>query len=280
MSKLPLDIFSAAVERFTKAEELALSEWRRACDCAEPGAHLECRYCPYYKKLGLLLQSQVACEAEAEQEFATIMPLKNEEPESEMTKQQALQLFELGYPIQEVQHLLNIPARRVIRKWLRQREKLPGFSSPYSEDLKRQSVSRYIDGQAPKQIEDETGVPADVIVFWVTQAGVRRTGKYTEEEKQNCLELYKGGKSSNKVSELTGISAKTVRSWIWRAGITREQKQYSEEEKQNCIDLYLEGKSSNEVSEITGIKAGTIRSWLRKLNLSRGSQGSPGHPSV
>jgi transposase-like protein len=280
MSKLPLDIFSAAVERFTNAEKLALSEWQRACDCVEPGTQLECRYCPYYKKLGLLIQSHVICEAEAEHELATITSLENEEPYSETTKQQALQLFDLGYSLQDIQYLLNIPARRELRKWLRQREKLPGFSSLYSEVLKQQCVSKYIDGQAPKQIEDETGVPADVITFWALQAGVRRASKYTEQEKQNCLELYQSGKSSNEVSRLTGIPAKTVRMWAWRAGITREQKQYSEGEKQNCIDLYLAGKSSSEVSEITGIKAGTIRSWLKKLNLSRGSQGSPGHPSV
>lgn len=224
MSKLPLDIFSSVVERFIKAEEIALSEWRRGCDCIEPGTQLECCDCPYYKKLGLLIQSHVACDTEVEQEFATITPLDNEDPYSETTKQQSLQLFELGYSLQDVQYLLNIPNRRVIRKWLRQREKLPGFSSLYPEALKQQCVAKYTKGQAPKQIEDETGVPADVITFWATQAGVRRAGKYTEEEKQNCLELYQSGKSSNEVSELTGISVRTVRAWLWKADITREQK--------------------------------------------------------
>ena len=278
MGKLPLDIFAAVVERFTKAEELALLDWRRACDCSEPGLQMECRDCPYYKKLGLLMQSQVA--SLAEQEPATIMPLENADPYSEITKQQVQQLFKLQYSIQDIQYLLNIPSRRVIRKWLRAIDTLPGFSSHYPEGLKQQCVTDYANGLSPKQIEDETGVPADVITFWVLQFRVRRQGKYTDQEKQDCLELYKSGKSSNELHELTGISAVTIRTWIASAGIGRGQKRYSEEEKKICIDLYLEGSSSSEVARITGIKGETIRAWLRKLNLSRGSQGSSGHPSV
>lgn len=274
---LPLDIFAAAVNRFLKAEKIALQEWRKACDCSEPGLSSQCQSCPYYKKLGLLIQAQIAS---SDKDFGAIMPSSNEDPYSEDTKKQALRMFDLGYSIQEIQYLLDIPSRRTIRKWFREFGKLPGLSEQYPDSLKEQCLLSYANGLPPKEIEDAVNVPADTITLWAAQAGISRERKYTLEEKQACLKLYERGNSSNAIFERTGIPAVTIRSWIAEAGIGRGQKRYSEEEKEHCIQLYLAGKSSTEVAKLTGVKGETIRSWLRKANLSRGSQGASGRPSV
>jgi transposase-like protein len=269
MTKLLLNEFLRAAERFVEAEAQAIQDWQNACDCPAPGKRIECRECPCYKKLGLLTQQKLDCEPE--KVFAAIVPLEPSDPYSDSVKQQCLKMFTAGYSLQDIQYLNGIPYRQKMTDWFRE-VGLAQRSAQYPESVKQKCLQLYAKRWTLRQIEEETGVPADTIADWGYQSNLSRDRKYPEELKQHCLDRYLEGKTSNEIHLETGIPAVTISMWIWKADISRSQKRYSEAEKRDCLALYESGKSLKEIEAITGIKYATIGSWVRKENWSRGRE--------
>lgn len=122
----------------------------------------------------------------------------------------------------------------------------------------------YADRLTVRQIEEETGVPADTVTDWVIHEQISRGRKYPEETRQQCLELYRAGHTSDDIHAMTGIHATTIRAWIKNESVGRGQKHHSDAARLKCRRLYREGKTPPEIEIITGIKQATIRSWIRK----------------
>lgn len=261
MPRLTFERFEEAAQRFENAETAILPNWRAGCDCRRPGELQQCWNCPYYKGLGRLIQKSL--HNDPDQAFALIPPPKYEDVYSSTVKQRCCEMYEHGYPIQEIQDLVGVPSRRILRNWLRE-VGLPGRSESYPEEIKQKCLTMYADRLTVRQIEEETGVPADTITDWALHEQVSRSRKYPEETRQQCLELYRVGHTSDDIHIMTGICAITIRSWIANEGIGRGQKHYSDADRLKCRKLYREGKTSPEIETITGIKQATIRSWIRK----------------
>jgi len=265
MYKITIDVFREAAEQFSRIESAVKPQWRSACGCPTPGVDTKCQTCPYYKELGLLVQQQI--DPSSEKDLAEILPIHHTDPYTDSVKDQCIEMYSVGYSIQEIQKLNGIPLRRALRKWLREGG-LPSRSAKYSKNEKQACIQMYVDGWEPKDIENETGVPADTITDWVYNAGVSRIQKYSDEFKQQCLELYKTGESSTQVAQTMQVNLNTLRVWIAKANIGGRQKRYSKETIDKCLRLYRERMSSNEISHRTGVLAVTIRSWIRKAGLN------------
>lgn len=267
MFRSSLDKFREAAERFSKAEADIIPNWRSGCNCQEPGELQECWNCPYYKNLGLLTQRKI--NKNPDEVYAEIQPPQPLDPYSNDIKQKCLEMYTTGYYIEDIQKLVGVPSRRVLRNWLREFGAIAGRSAQYSEEVKQTCLTMYADGCTPRQIENETGVPADTITDWGMHAGLSRSQKYSDEIKQQCLSLYQQGLTSEQIHEQIGIHPTTIRSWISKAEISRGQKRHSQTEIENCLNLYQQGKTPKEIAEITNIKDVTIRSWIRKHGLNK-----------
>ncbi|MBD1863042.1 MULTISPECIES: transposase [Trichocoleus] len=270
MYKLTSDLFREAAERFAVIEPGLLTHWPSKCKCPEPGIRFECQTCPYYKKLGQLVQQQI--DPVGELGLATIRPVKHADPYTDQVKQQCIAMYQLGYSVNEIQELNGIPLRRTLRNWLRT-SGLPGRSADFSEKEKQICIQLYLDGWTPREIEDQTDVSADTITDLVHAEGIARETRYPEAVKQQSLELYKEGKTAAQVAEITGVHPVTIYSWIAEAGLGGKQKRYSKATIDKCLRLYREGKSPKEISALTKVKAGTIRYWITKAGLIKVEDG-------
>jgi transposase-like protein len=266
MTFLTLDRFKAAVARFIQVEAVAMSNWEAICNCPSPGEQEKCWDCPYYKKLGQLTQQRL--HDSPEKVFAKITPLSFDDPYSEASKKVCQEMYQAGYSIDDIQQLVVIPLRRKLRDWLRECG-LPERALHYPEQLKQKCLEMYSDRCTVRQIENETGVPADTITDWAYEEKISRKRKYPTEIRQQCLELYKTGHSSEAIHAMTGVHVITLRAWIADAEIGRVQKRYSEDEKLHCLRLYQRGELPREIEATTGVKQVTIRSWIRKERWSR-----------
>lgn len=266
MSFLTSDRFQAAAARFIQVEANILAEWKAICSCPSPGEQEKCWDCPYYKQLGKLTQQKL--HDSPEKVFAKITPLSFDDPYSEATKRLCQEMYQAGYSIDDIQQLIVIPLRRKLREWLRECG-LPERSLHYPKQLKQKCLEMYADRCTVRQIENETGVPADTITDWAYEAKISRKRKYSAEVKQRCLELYKAGHSSEAIHAMTGVHRITMRAWLADAEIGRGQKRYSKDEKLDCLRLYQRGQLPPEIEATTGIKQATIRSWIRKECWSR-----------
>ena len=271
MYKLASDLFREAVERFSIVESGVLPQWLSTCDCPEPGMQSKCCSCPYYKKLGQLLQQQI--DPVGELGLATIRPIKHLNPYADAVKQQCMEMYQLGYSVDEIQELHGIPQRRILRSWLRT-SGLPGRSVKYSKDEKQVCIQLYLDGWTPQEIEDQTNIAADTITDWVCTAGVARKTRYPAEIKQQSLELYQEGKTIAQAAQMTGVNPITLSSWVAAAGLGGKQKRYSKGMIDKCLRLYREGTSPKEISTLTKVKRVTIQSWIRKAGLIKVKDGS------
>lgn len=261
MSKLTLSRFTSAALRFEEAEAQVRPAWNSACHCLSPGEQIECWDCPYYKHLGKLTQQKL--HHTPQKVFAEIPPPSLSDPYSTEVKEQCCQMYRQGYSVEEIQKLVGVPSRRVLRDWLR-KVGLASRSAQYPEQIKQRCLEMYAQRCSPRSIENETGVPADTVTDWAMHAGISRRRKYSDETRQNCLDLYEQGHTSDEIHQLTGIPAATIRAWIWKADISRGQKRFSEVEKKKCQVLYEQGKSPREIETLTSIPEATIGSWARK----------------
>lgn len=261
MSNLTLARFTQAALRFEEAEAQIRQAWNAACNCPSPGERIECWDCPYYKHLGQLTQRKL--HSSPEEVFAEILPPEPLDPYSIEVKEQCCQMYRQGYSAENIQKLVGVPSRRVLRGWLRE-VGLPSRSAQYPEPIKQQCLEMYEKRCSPREIEKETGVPADTVTDWAMHAGISRKRKYSDETQQNCLDLYEQGHTSDEIHQLTGIPAGTIRMWVSQADISRGQKRFSASDKQKCQALYEQGKSPREIETLTSIPGATIGSWVRK----------------
>ncbi len=269
MSNLTLDRFTSAALRFEKAEAQVRVAWKSACNCSSPGERIECWDCPYYKHLGRLTQRKL--HSSPEEVFAEIPPPEPLDPYSMEVKSQCWDMYRHGYSVEDIQRLVGVPSRRILRGWLRE-VGLSSRSAFYPKDIKQRCMEMYASRCSPREIENETGVPADTVTDWAMQAGISRKRKYSDETQQNCLDLYEQGHTSDEIHQLTGIPAATIRAWVWKAGISRGQKRFSEADKKKCQVLYQQGKSAREIETLTSIPEATISSWVRKEGWTRMNQ--------
>ncbi|NEQ21077.1 MAG: hypothetical protein F6K28_17995 [Microcoleus sp. SIO2G3] len=261
MSKLTLSRFNSSALRFEEAEAQVRQAWNSACNCPSPGERIECWNCPYYKHLGKLTQQKL--HRTPEKVFAEIPPPEPLDPYSIEVKEQCCQMYRQGYSAEDIQKLVGVPSRRVLRGWLRE-VGLPSRSAQYPEPIKQRCLEMYAQRCSPREIENETGVPADTVTDWAMHAGISRKRKYSDETQQSCLDLYQQGHTSDEIHQLTGIPAATIRMWVWKVGVSRGQKRFSEADKQKCQALYEQGKSPREIETLTSIPGATIGSWVRK----------------
>jgi len=269
MAKLTLDRFTEAALRFEQAEAQVRQAWNSACNCPSPGERIECWDCPFYKHLGRLTQRKL--HSSPEKVFAEIPPPEPLDPYSIEVKSQCWEMYLHGYSVEDIQLLVGVPSRRILRNWLRE-VGLSSRSASYPEHIKQRCLELYASRCSPREIENETGVPADTVTDWAMQAGVSRKRKYSDETQQNCLDLYEQGHTSDEIHQLTGIPAATIRAWVWKADISRGQKRFSEVEKKKCQAFYQQGKSPREIESLTSISEATIASWVRKEDWTRENQ--------
>lgn len=269
MSNLTLDRFTQAALRFEEAEAQVLLAWKSACNCSSPGERIECWDCPYYKHLGRLTQRKL--HSSPEEVFAEIPPPSPSDPYSIEVKKQCWEMYRQGYSVEDIQRLVGVPSRRILRGWLRE-VGVPSRSASYPEHIKQRCLEMYASRCSPREIENETGVPADTVTDWAMQAGISRKRKYSDETQQNCLDLYEQGHTSEEIHQQTGIPTATIRAWVWKADISRGQKRFSASEKKKCQALYEQGKSPREIETLTSIPGATIGSWVRKEGWTRVNQ--------
>lgn len=268
---------SAATFLSVKAE--ALKTWRSPCQCSDPGTQDKCLSCPAFRFLAQ--QIQVLLYTEPASVAPVVLPPECSPPYSDTLKQQCCELFSCSYSVEEIQWMTGIRSIGEIRKWLR-KAGLVGGAEAYSAEDKAQCLQLYESGLAPRQIEAQTGVSADVIRQWVGKAGLSRTRpQYLDLEKQICLALYHEGSSFKTIESNTGISASVVSRWVKEAGVKRERifgsgrpKVYSPEFRQQCLDLLSQGKTPAQVGEKMQVSADTVRRW-RKESLQQRSVPQP-----
>jgi len=153
MPKLTLERFHEAASRFEKAEAEVQRAWKQGCHCPSPGERLECWTCPYYKNLGRLIQKKL--HATPEKVFALIPPAVSVNPEKDEVKEQCWEMYRAGYSIEEIQRLVGVKSRRILRGWLREAGLLL-TGTQYPEQLKQKCLQMYADRCTPSEIENET----------------------------------------------------------------------------------------------------------------------------
>ncbi len=268
-SKLTINIFEQAAERFTAAEAEALKDWRSACDCQSPGERANCQNCPYFR--GLVQRIQRKLHPAPASVFPVMLPPEIHPPYSLEVKQQCLELYRQGYSLEEIQQLTGVTNRQTLRHFLRKLGQLKE-ASEYSQAEKQHYVNLYVEGMSPSQIESLTGASADLIRKWTGQAGVSRPRtSYSDQQKQQALALYKEGRDVKEIEALTGVYAQSVRSMAERANLYRPRRSrggrprlHSLQVRQSCQKLLQEGKSPPQIEELLGVSADTVRQWKKE----------------
>lgn len=133
-------------------------------------------------------------------------------------------------------------------------------------------MNLYVEGMSPRQIENQTGISADLIRDWTRQAGVSRPRtSYSDEQKQQALALYQEGRDVKEIEALTGVSAKSVHLMAKKANLYRPRRYkggqprlHSPEVMQSCQQLLQEGKSPPQIEELLGVSADTVRRWKKE----------------
>lgn len=140
----------------------------------------------------------------------------------------------------------------------------PTLQSPFSEEIKHQSVSLYNQGFTIEEIQGFIGVNRrETIRDWLYKAGALKTeGSYSSEIRQQCVELYGQGWSLKEIEDSMRVSAEAISHWVSDAGISRTKRSYSEQERHLCLELYQQGKELHEIGAVTGIHPASIREWV------------------
>jgi transposase-like protein len=268
-SQLTVNIFKQAAERFTAAEAEALKDWRLPCNCQFPGEMSNCQNCPYFRELVQRIQEKLhSAPAEV---FPVMLPPEIHPPYPSQVRQQCLELYGQGYSLEKIQQLTGVTNRQTLRCWIRKAGQLKE-ASDYSMAERQRYVNLYVDGMSPQQIENQTGISADLIREWTRQAGVSRPRtSYSDEQKQQALALYKEGRDVKEIEALTGVCAQSVQSMAKRANLYRPRRYrggrprlHSPEVMQSCHQLLQEGKSPPQIEELLGVSADTVRRWRKE----------------
>jgi transposase-like protein len=268
-SKLTINIFEQAVERFTVTEAEVLKDWYLPCNCPAPGERSNCQNCPYFRELVQRIQEKL--DSAPTEVFPVILPPEIKPPYPDEVRRQCLELYTHKYSFEKIQELTGVTNRQTLRRWLRKAEQLKE-ASEYSQAERQHYVNLYVEGMSPSQIESLTEVRADLVNDWVKAAGVSRPRKlYSDEQKEQALALYKEGRDVKEIEVLTGVYAQTVQSMAKRANLYRPRRYgggrpsvHLPEVKQSCQKLLQEGKSPPQIEELLGVRADTIRRWKKE----------------
>ena len=260
-----------SAEQFLAVKADVLQSWRSPCSCENPGTESKCLNCPWYRAFVRQLQLQLS--GDEKDLIPALLPPLIAQPHSEEVRRQCIELYSYGYSLQDIQWITGLRNLRDIRKWLRQTGQIEK-GRKYSSQDKQACFALYQQGVKPKYIEEQTGIPADLITKWFGHLGLSHPKRqYTETEKQTCIELYLQGNSVETVAEMTGIPRKAIYAWKKKAGVTRPRifrggrsPVYSQEFKQNCMELLRQGKTPTEVARTMDIPADTVRQWQKKLS--------------
>ncbi|MBD2124826.1 helix-turn-helix domain-containing protein [Microcoleus sp. ZQ-A2] len=272
-SRLTINIFEQAVERFTVAEASVLKDWCLPCSCPAPGEESNCEKCPYFRELVKRIQEKLhPAPAEA---FPVILPPVIKPPYPSEVRQQCIELYRQQYSLEQIQQLTGVANRQTLRNWIRKAGEFKE-AADYSHAERQRYVNLYIEGMSPRQIEASTGVPADLVNEWVNTAGASRPRKYySDEQKEQALALYKQGLDVKEIELLTGVYARSVQSIAKRANLYRSRKSgggrpplHSPEVKQSCQKLLQEGKSPPQIEELLGVSADTVRRWKKQWEIT------------
>lgn len=259
-----------AADQYLKVKAESIKTWRSPCHCINPGAQEACSQCPAFR--ALVQQIQIQLNSEGLDSIPALLPPELPQNDTETLQQHCRELYSCGYSLEQIQWMTGITNYRKMRRWLRAMGLMGGTTGKeYPVEMKETCLQLYQAGAVPRQIEAQLGIPADVIIYWVGNAGLSRPKRhYTEAERQRCIELYQQGNSCETVESMTGVSTSAVKKWIKEAGIKRERifgggrpKTFSLEFRQQCMQLLLEGKTSTQVGMMMGVSADTIRRWRK-----------------
>jgi len=268
-SKLTINTFEQATQRFIAAEAEALKDWHPFCNCLNPGGELECENCPYFHVLVQLIQEKLhPIPAEV---FPVILPPEIKPPYSDEVKQQCVKLHTQGYSLERIQSLTGVTNCRRLREWIRQANHLDRPVEPTPE-LRQRCLNLHADGMSASQIEDLTGVPTKTVNDWLKAAGLFKPRLfYSTAQKEQALALYRDGRDVGEIETLTGVSAQSLGSMANRANLTRPKRVrigrpriHPPETRQACQNLLREGKSAVQIEELLGVSASTIRNWKKQ----------------
>lgn len=268
-SKLTINIFEQAVERFTAAETEVLKDWCLPCNCPAPGERSNCQNCPYFRELVQRIQENL--HSDPAEVFPVMLPPEINPPYPDEVRKQCLELYRQKYSFEKIQELTGVTNCKTLRQWIRQAGQLKE-ASDYSQVERQHYVNLYVEGMSASQIESLTGVPVNFIYKWAKAAGVSRPRKfYSDEQKEQALALYKEGRDVKEIEVLTGIYATSVQSMAKKANLYRPRKYrggrppvHSLEVKQSCQKLLQEGKSLSQIEELLCVSADTVRKWKKE----------------
>lgn len=258
-------------EEFLEVKAKALQTWRSSCDCSDPGKHDDCLQCPAFRALTRQIQGLLT--ADSTDAMPLLLPPDLADKESLEIQRQCINLYAIGYSLEEIQWMTGLTNLRMMRKWLREAGVMGGTTGiGYPPETKADCLRLYKEGLTPRQIETKTRVPADVIIHWLSYAGLSRPKRhFTDADRQRCLELYLQGHSCKTVEEQTGVPDYMVKKWIKLDGVKRERifgggrsDGYPLEFRQECLDLLQQGKTPSQVEKIMGVSADTIRKWKKQ----------------
>lgn len=257
-----------AAERFTKAEKEALQEWDSPCNCPNPGGELECTDCVYCIELIEIIQKKLHPHPESVFPQKVRDPLKA--PYSEAVKQQCIKLYKESYSLERISHLIGVLDRGALNNWLKSEGLFKG-DRDYSESEKQHCADLYLAGFSPIQIENQTGISADLISNWMRIRGkTKPRTQYSSEQREQSLALYRNGSDLSEIEQTTGVPQGLVRYWAYRARIERSKRfgggrprVHPPEIREACRQLLASGASVTQVSQKLGISSATIRQWQK-----------------
>lgn len=217
MAKFAIDIFADAAARFEAAQAEVLQEWQLGCGCEAPGLRPECHTCTDCQQLRVLTQQKLSATPEAD--FPGPFPLKRSHSYSLELQAKAVEMYNQGCPLKDIQAATGVRDRETIRQWAR---RMNAASQPtvYSPEVREQCLRLYQSGEILSTIEKTTKVPRQVLLQWITEAKILRrvNNQHSDSVKERCLQLRKEGKSYTEIQDLTGVSKNTVIAWFRKQG--------------------------------------------------------------
>ncbi|MBD0264261.1 MAG: hypothetical protein ICV78_16480 [Tolypothrix sp. Co-bin9] len=272
VSKRTLNIFDKAVSRFIDVEAECLKNWYAPCKCPIPGQINSCSKCPYFKDFVQQIQNKL--HQSPREVFPAILPPEIQPPYSDEIKQQCLEMYTAGYPIEKIKELTGVTNRKTIREWIDTQDY---FKEPVLDEseLRQYCLNLYAQGMTPKQIEDKIDVSAKQVSHWAKAADISRPRKtYSDSQKQHSLALYQQGYRLKEIENITGVHGELVRTWAKRAKIRRARLPivggipiHSLEVRESCRKLLEQGKNPPQIEELLGISADTIRKWRKQWGI-------------
>lgn len=216
MAKFAIDIFADAAARFEAAQAEVLQEWQLGCGCEAPGLRPECHTCTDCQQLRFLTQQKLSATPEAV--FPGPFPLKKSYSYSVELQAKAVEMYNQGCPLKDIQAATGVRDRDTIRKWaVRANAVSP---TVYSAEIREQCLRLYQSGKILSSIEKSTKVPRQVLLQWVTEAEVVRrvNNQHSDSVKERCLQLRKEGKTYPEIQDLTGVPKNTAIAWVRKQG--------------------------------------------------------------